>query len=279
MDPYKVLNVSRNFTLEELKSKYKLLALKVHPDKHSGSDYLFKVVTHCYKLLLNEYNVRVSDKSFIDLKSESKAYRQETNTGSSVSKNKFDLGRFNKMFEDHRIPNIELDTGYSKWMETKVDRNLGQQKSKPNQKFSIDDFNKRFDTVVIDNTCKEVSKRQEPIGMDCKVSKLACSELGVKNVSDYSGGINKSLVYTDYKKAHTTTRLAPRSQRKEYASIDDLERDRGNLKYEMSNREKNDYELAMRQQEIKERKRIEYLKQQDAIAEKQHQKLMQLLHQ
>lgn len=276
MDPYKVLDVPRNFTLDVLKTKYKSLALKVHPDKNGGSDYLFKVVTHCYKLLLKEYSHRVSDKSFIDLKGESKAFHQQHDVNISTSKAKFDLGRFNKMFDEHRIPDAATDTGYGRWMEKNKLSEPNFSKQQDTAKFSIEDFNKRFDTKVV-TTQQVVRRQEEPIGVGCKSSKLVCSELGVKTVTDYSGDINKSLVYTDYKKAHTTSHLAPKAHRKEYASVDDLERDRGNLKYEMSDRQKNQYELALRRQEAKERTRMEYLKQQDAIAEKQHQKLMQLL--
>ena len=50
INPYEILGVSKNYDLDELKQKYKLLAKKVHPDK-GGSEQLFKLVTLCYKKL------------------------------------------------------------------------------------------------------------------------------------------------------------------------------------------------------------------------------------
>ena len=54
IDPYKILNISKNYDLEELKIKYKKIARKVHPDK-GGSEQLFNLVTLCYKKLYEEY--------------------------------------------------------------------------------------------------------------------------------------------------------------------------------------------------------------------------------
>jgi hypothetical protein len=54
VDPYKILNVSKNFTIEELRQKYKQICLQVHPDK-GGSEQLFEMVTYCYEKLLKHY--------------------------------------------------------------------------------------------------------------------------------------------------------------------------------------------------------------------------------
>jgi curved DNA-binding protein CbpA len=61
IDPYKTLGVPRNFTLEQLKTSYKKIALSVHPDKTPGnSDYMFKIVTKCYKTPLYRINKALS---------------------------------------------------------------------------------------------------------------------------------------------------------------------------------------------------------------------------
>jgi len=61
IDPLKVLGLPKNYTAEMLKESYKRLALKAHPDK-GGSEYLFKLLTECYKYLANDLKKRANDK-------------------------------------------------------------------------------------------------------------------------------------------------------------------------------------------------------------------------
>jgi len=74
LDPYKVLNVPKNFTWDQLKKGYKKAALKTHPDKEGGNKMIFDFVTSCFETLAEEYNNRVSNKKHDDLKNESKNY-------------------------------------------------------------------------------------------------------------------------------------------------------------------------------------------------------------
>lgn len=69
VNPFKVLNVPKNFTLEQLRDQYKRIAISVHPDK-GGSNELFQLVTQCYKTLLNYFREREEEKTFLDLKNE-----------------------------------------------------------------------------------------------------------------------------------------------------------------------------------------------------------------
>jgi DnaJ-class molecular chaperone len=56
-NPYKVLGLNENVTLEEIKSSYKKLALKYHPDRNknnkSESESKFKEISKAYTILLN----------------------------------------------------------------------------------------------------------------------------------------------------------------------------------------------------------------------------------
>ena len=58
IDPYKILEVSKNFTLDELKQQYKKIAIRVHPDK-GGSEYMFNMVTDCFKKLMRGFKRRI----------------------------------------------------------------------------------------------------------------------------------------------------------------------------------------------------------------------------
>lgn len=54
---YVILNISRNASLKEIKTSYKKLALKYHPDKNQGNkntEELFKQVNEAYQTLSND---------------------------------------------------------------------------------------------------------------------------------------------------------------------------------------------------------------------------------
>ena len=60
IDYYKILNVSKNSTAEEIKKAYKKLAVKHHPDKGGNTDY-FKKISEAYQVLSNPEKRRIYD--------------------------------------------------------------------------------------------------------------------------------------------------------------------------------------------------------------------------
>ena len=68
LNHYEVLNVSKNFTWNELKDSYRKLAMNTHPDKPGGNKELFNIITYSFKVLANEYKNRNSNLDHHDLK-------------------------------------------------------------------------------------------------------------------------------------------------------------------------------------------------------------------
>lgn len=280
MDPYKVLDVPKDFTLEQLRANYKRVAIKVHPDKSGGSDYLFKMVTTCYKKLVKVYEARSQDAQFYELRRN--AQRAQDGAQASLSRatgQQFNVKQFNKVFDEHKLP-TEHDGGYSDWMETSSATRADIDVENRIGKFALDRFNRKFDEQPSSNKNGGgvVSKYHTPAPASVGTS-LRVQELGTKKIDDYSGR-NNSLLYTDYKVAHSTNKLvdnANKHVRKEYKSIDELEAERGKMRMVMSEKERVRYERAMQEKERQEQARQQALKEYDRLVEAQHLRLRNLL--
>lgn len=290
IDPYKVLEISKNFTLDELKLQYKRIAVRVHPDK-GGSEYMFNLVTDCFKKLLREYKLRTSDKQFFELKGGyDSSSKRDTNSSSYTSPHnyskmpdeidvsspgRFNVKKFNALFEQNRLDQ-PTDAGYSDWCKKEIDTVVPEFKGANKEA-----FNQHFEKHVRANTSssKHIMKYTEPEAMWS--SKIPCTELGVMDIDDFSGENTtlKKLQFTDLKLAHSTSRIVDPStvNRKEYKSVDDLKRDRGNVVYEMDDDEKRELMRRMRKEEELEKKRLAHMQHMDALYEKHHQKMSNML--
>ena len=76
-NPYDVLGVSKNFTLEELKYNYKKVAKRVHPDR-GGNEKLFKLLSkhqlkdkekmkYCDFIVVNNKSLNVLKKKLLNI--------------------------------------------------------------------------------------------------------------------------------------------------------------------------------------------------------------------
>lgn len=269
IEPLKVLNLPKNYTAEMLKDNYKRLALKAHPDK-GGSEYLFKLLTECYRYLANELKKRTNDKQYDELKKDflQEIERQKPQSHVTTSKkgqeeaskrsvqqmfykgSRFDQDKFNKFFMDNKLADERLEQGYKEWMNEHEVKEAPQFKGS----FNMNGFNQHFDKHAKgDANNRQLIKYQEPEAMiTCK--QLGFTELGQDKIDDYSGE-NKSLKnlnYMDYRVAHTTSRIVdPRqASRQDFKNIQELERSRENISYQMSEEE---YALYMRKKRLEEK--------------------------
>jgi curved DNA-binding protein CbpA len=286
MNPLDVLGLPPNYTLEQLREKYKTIAMKVHPDRPGGSDYLFKLVTSAYKELVKKHAAQMSDKQFYELKQHSKRDtlpQKEDGGGSSTSS--FNINRFNRVFEENKLPDAAADTGYKEWMmmDTNATQPMTATKSakKLSNKFNIDRFNEAFEQLPAPKS-KSLTKYKEPAPIVSSGSRLTCTELGIETVNDYSGDTQKSgLVFTDYKKAHTTSRLITPDMLKKgeskQLSLDHVEKERSSVRFTMTDKEKDAYEAKLKYYEQKEKQRLEAIRKKDRLIEQQYMRLNNLL--
>lgn len=276
IDPLKILNLPKHYTAEMLRENYKKLALKAHPDK-GGSEYLFKLLTECYRYLANELKKRQSDKQFHELKQD---FLNELNKQPSKSKHsnnsyfktaqepdqnsiqqmfykgsRFDRDKFNKFFTDNKLTDDREEQGYQEWMA----QNDIKEAPKYRGSFNSNRFNQHFNQYAQTQTNhRQIIKYQEPEAMVTS-KKLGFTELGQEKIDDYSGDNKsmKNLNYMDYRVAHTTSRIVDPSikPREDFKNIQELETSRANISYQMTEEEYALYMKRKRLQEKEEEKR------------------------
>ena len=276
MDPYKVLRLSKNFTLDELKSNYKRLALQLHPDKNALSEKhaaeIFKILTRSYKMLLDAYEMRVSDKQFNELKAYYENMESSTNTrNTNNTTNNKSNNNNNKSNAPTRTMNKSIP---SNTKTTIVDperlRNAMTSQFSSSQGFNHDKFNAFFNenkvsdkvqetgygdwlksekvhvrekTAKYDNDCKDMMLHLEPLELG--KSRLAYSTMGDDDVDDFSMSTNR-VVATDLRVAYSGDNIEKEAlampMRKEWTSVDELKSARANVKTEMSSQERMAYD-------------------------------------
>lgn len=243
IDPYKVLHVNRNFTAEELRSNYKRLALQLHPDKNIVSaeeaGEIFKVLTHCYKQLMHEHQMRTSDRQFDELRATAAAQIQGSAEAVAASRRamtrafdrsdgRFDATRFNQFFSEHRLSSDPAgDKGYGEWLKSTdpVDR------PRP----AAADGKAR-----LPKECKELLLHVDAAPL--AKSRLAFSEMGVEEIDDFSvvGSSRHGVCAMDLRAAYSAKRDddddAPDAgaARPEYRNMEELERARAGIRYTMN---------------------------------------------
>jgi len=284
-DPYKVLGLNRNFNMEQLKKAYKIKALETHPDR-GGNDALFSEVTKSYFSLLEELKKQEQDKQFIDLKSNSRDYMtQQTSQNKQnvkINSENFNVRVFNQIFEENRLDDPN-DTGYDTWL--KNDSSVKEPPKVFSSKFNIDVFNSTFDNWKAENDDgknQQIMRRDEPDALVSYRSKTSFAELGVEAPDNFSKADpnSRSLGYSDLKQAYSNQDLinvSTANVRKSYRNIDEYERARANISYEMSREEMEMEEMKKRQEIEREEYRQRKIQERDQMAFENYNRVHQMM--
>jgi molybdenum-dependent DNA-binding transcriptional regulator ModE len=282
LDPYEVLGVPKRFTWDQLKDAYRQKAKLVHPDK-GGTQELFTLVTDCFRSLAEEYKRNVEAKSHSELK---KAFTQETEATRITKRTDIDQDeefykRFNKMFEENKLEDDETATGYGHIMAESSAKRDDISIPMTMKKYNNEKFNKQFEKHVPAGKDVVVYKEPQPLTL---AKTMAYTELGGKT-DDFSSSVERGekrgLVYSDYMRAHTTSRLIdPRTvqQRIEYKNVEEYDMARAKaLASGVTEDERKWQEERDELEQRREHERLERLKQRDHAISQHYERVNGLL--
>lgn len=275
-DYYKIYGYKKTdkIDINELKQKFKTFAIQTHPDRNNGNNRNFNLIKKGYEKILYDIETKKEDKQFNLLKNNSIDFlkNQKKSQNTKFNKDNFDISKFNKIYNDNKIEDSN-DNGYNDWIKN---NSYDSEEIKRNDKLSgnMGQFNRLFDsTVNINNNAIQKYNDPKTLFMD---NYNNCSELGIDKVDNYTGE-TKNIKFTDYKEAHTTSKLIDTNIKyKQYKNISELESARSNIS-DFTQEELDYHKQKQEQAEINEKKRLEKQNDIDNLHFKNYEKLNKLM--
>jgi curved DNA-binding protein CbpA len=207
-----VLGIQEEVALtdESLKSAYKKMALRAHPDK-GGSEEYFEAVTRAYAYLTEilkhikggrkESSGRVEAPSTLNSSRESDAEKWKHAEPVRLNAKNLDMNAFNKLFEQTHIPDPDSD-GYGDWLKNE------DSKSKSGPKFggqfNRDVFNRMFEDEARKSQSHSNKMIVHPGEMALTLNPTSGVDLVGERPSTYTAAPNSKFQYTDLRGAYTS---------------------------------------------------------------------------
>jgi curved DNA-binding protein CbpA len=262
------------YTEKEIKTAYRNLAMKHHPDK-GGNEEIFKLLTKAYLALIkeNEGNNYV-EKTFMDLKSGIPQQTSQQPSSMVGGDDDFDVNKFNQFFETNRLDDVDFDNGYGDWKTTDTSE---KPKQIFNQKFSNEVFNTVFNELTHNENSQNPANQQiqiydEPLPLSVN-NRIGYSNLDYRKTDDYSkeydiqdGSSKNGIYFTDYKKAYSQTTLVnPNTiqERKTYKDVEDLTKARESQDFTLTEADRLLVEKRKQQADAIEAERLMRLRSRD----------------
>ena len=281
-NPSKFLGLNDNYNLQELKTKYKKLALKYHPDRNSGeSQDTFNLITEAYQKCIESLKLKETDKNFHELKMGAQEYRENQEAKPMMNEEfigrGFSVDKFNRIFSEHRTTKPE-DTGYKDWLQS--NENTSEEPERDPSligNFNSNNFNAKFNATV--KPCKnEIIEYKNPRELLTGGGEQ-CETLGQTEIKNFSG-YTKTIQYTDLREAHTKSRLVdPRTVNLDNRakSIDEVKVNRGKKIRDYTEAEWADIQQVKLQEKQEEETRKINLQNVDEAAFQKYDKIHKLM--
>ena len=275
----RMFRLKTNEKLDEsyLKKYFKKLAMNTHPDRPGGNKQLFEEITEAYTLLHEKASMQKSDKQFNTLKMESQAFREEFKRKGYQNKKmkkgpkgKFDVNKFNELFQENRVEAVE-DEGYGDWMKKNKDNFIdeGEVRRKMASSSGGKGFNDVFASLVpAKKEENAILKYEGPQALYHGGEQAV--ELGVEKITNFGGG-SSQIKYTDLREAHSGERMIDPNDVSLYdhKTVHKLKKERTTIK-EYSEDEWSRYQQALLKKEEMQQNRENYIKKQDELTAKRY---------
>ena len=286
IDPYKILNISKQYDETSLKKAYLKAAMKSHPDR-GGSQDAFQKVSIAYTLLQKKLKESQNNHSHSELRDGSKRYMDTQMNQPKLNTKlteKFDVDVFNKIYEDNKIEDV-YDEGYGSWMSENALTDKKTTKLFQNG-FNKDMFNATFEQYKKEQLQQHqkdgsLVKYEEPESRISMNNQDSLVTLGQGKIKDFSGAAN-DLSFTDYKKAFThgaTLGIDPSQvdTRGRATSMRGIKTERSNLSYHMTPEDEQKATLMKVREQQEEQKRIDRLNVYDRRHGESYEKIHSML--
>ena len=283
LDPYKILNLSKNFDEKTLKKAYLRAAMRAHPDR-GGTPAKFQLVSIAYTLLTKKLKESQNSHDHADLREMSREYTQEQTNQPKINVNmtdNFDADVFNRIYEENKIPE-SFDEGYGSWMNKNNGTETTQEKMFQNG-FNKDMFNHTFEKYKQEQQKQNGSQMiqyGEPENRISMANQDSLMTLGQGKITNF-GGTTDNLSYTDYKQAFTdgstlidtsSVDIGDRS-----GSINQIKAQRSNISYTMSHEDEQRMGLQKLEEQKSEQNRIQRLQVYDQKHGQAYEKIHSML--
>lgn len=258
INPYDILGVKPNFTLDELRTRFKELSRVYHPDK-GGTRGLYDQIFNSYRTLCKVYKIRLMQESqhHHQLRERHEQFEQNDEfrdnnfnqmegmreqlgvdarnapNGFTVDRERgipgsaahgFNVAQFNNQFGRNQAKEEnELQTAMAKgYGDSMAASSKVREDFNPKPLkggFTSDRFNNAFDKQPINNKNLTLMKRQNPDEM--MLSSLGYVDMKNNSTNDFSGANNtlKKLNFSDYMLAHNTSKLVDTNHMKQRESF------------------------------------------------------------
>jgi curved DNA-binding protein CbpA len=199
-------------TEETLKSAYKKMALKAHPDK-GGSEEYFEAVTRAYAYLSEilkhmrggkrtETSGRVEAPSSVATSRDTDAEKWKHVEPVRLNAKNLDMNAFNKLFEQTHIPDPDSD-GYGDWLKS-GDKSTSASGPKFGGQFNRDVFNRMFEDEARKNQRGSNALTVHPGEMALTLNPTSGVSYVGEKAESYTAAPNSKFQFTDLRGAYTS---------------------------------------------------------------------------